>query len=43
MNRLLLVACLALAPGSAGAQFSINLNRLVDTVKNVGKATSEID
>ncbi len=43
MKRLVLVACLALAPGSAGAQFSINLNRLVDTVKNVGKATSEID
>jgi len=43
MNRLLLIACLALASGTAGAQFSINLNRLVDTVKNVGKATAEID
>ena len=43
MNRLLLIVCLALAAGPAGAQFNFNLNRLIDTVKNVGKATSEID
>lgn len=42
MRRLLAGACLALAAGSACAQFSFNLNRLVDTVKNVGKATGEI-
>ena len=42
MNRLLFVACLALAAAPAAAQFNFNLNRLVDTVKNVGKATGEI-
>ena len=42
MRRLLAGACLALAAGSACAQFNFNLNRLVDTVKNVGKATGEI-
>lgn len=42
MKRLLAIACLALAAAPAAAQFNINLNRLVDTVKNVGKATGEI-
>ena len=42
MSRLLLVACLALCAAPAAAQFNFNLNRLVDTVKNVGKATGEI-
>jgi len=45
MRLLLLLAGLA-AAASAQAQFrlpSIDVNRLVDTVKNVGKATREID
>ena len=42
MSRLLLAACLALGAAPAAAQFNFNLNRLVDTVKNVGKATGEI-
>ena len=42
MSRLLLVACFALGAAPAAAQFNFNLNRLVDTVKNVGKATGEI-
>ena len=42
MSRLLLLACVALAAAPAAAQFNFNLNRLVDTVKNVGKAAGEI-
>lgn len=42
MNRLLLTACLWLLAGPAGAQLNFNLNRLVDGVKNVGKASAEI-
>jgi len=42
VRTLALLACLALA-APAEAQFNINLNRLLDTAKNVGKATSEID
>ena len=42
MTRLLLLACVALAAAPAAAQFNFNLNRLVDTVKNVGKAAGEI-
>ena len=42
MSRVLLIACLALGTAPAAAQFNFNLNRLVDTVKNVGKATGEI-
>ena len=42
MSRLLVLACLALAAAPAAAQFNFNLNRLVDTVKNVGKAAGEI-
>jgi len=42
VSRLLLLACVALAAAPAAAQFNFNLNRLVDTVKNVGKAAGEI-
>jgi predicted Zn-dependent protease len=44
MKPLPLIACLLLAAAApAQAQFNINLNRLLDTAKNVGKATTEID
>jgi predicted Zn-dependent protease len=42
MRRLALLAALLLAAGGAQAQFNLNLNRLFDTAKNVGKATGEI-
>jgi len=38
------LACLAaLAAAPAQAQFNLNLNRLLDTAKNVAKATGEVD
>lgn len=38
------LACLAaLAAAPARAQFNLNLNRLLDTAKNVAKATGEVD
>lgn len=43
MNRFRILACCALfAALPAQAQFNLNLNRLLDTAKNVGKATGEI-
>lgn len=39
----LLLALLLLAAGSAQAQFNLDINRLVNTVKNVGQALKEID
>jgi predicted Zn-dependent protease len=39
---LVLAACLALAAAPAAAQFKLDLNRLIDTAKNVGKAAGEI-
>ena len=41
--RLFALLLAGLIPLSANAQFNLNLNRLVDSVKNVGKATMEID
>jgi len=44
-QRLALLACLALAAAPAQAQFNLrnlNIDKLVDTAKNVAKATSEI-
>jgi predicted Zn-dependent protease len=41
--RLFLAALALLAAGSAQAQFRLDLNRVIDSVKNVGKATLEID
>lgn len=45
MTRVALLACLALAAAGAHAQFNLrnfDINKLVDTAKNVVKATSEI-
>ena len=43
MSRAALLACLALAASApAEAQFNLDLNRLLDTAKNVGKAVGEI-
>ena len=41
--RLLIAVAALLATAPAQAQFNININKLVDSVKNVGKATLEID
>jgi predicted Zn-dependent protease len=44
MRRLALLACAGLlAAPPAQAQFNLNINKLLDTAKNVGKATGEID
>jgi predicted Zn-dependent protease len=41
--RTLITGCvLAAFSAAAGAQFNLNLNRLIDTVKSVGQATTEI-
>jgi beta-barrel assembly-enhancing protease len=42
MSRVAAALCLVLAAGAAQAQFRLDLNRLMDTAKNVGKATKEI-
>jgi predicted Zn-dependent protease len=41
--RLVLAALLALAVAPAHAQFNLDFNRIIDTVKKVGKATRDID
>jgi predicted Zn-dependent protease len=42
--RALIVGCVLSAfSAAAGAQFNLNLNRLLDTVKSVGQATTEIN
>jgi len=44
MNRLLaLLLFTACAAGEAQAQFGININRLIDSARNVGRAATEID
>ena len=44
MRALAALALLALAAaGPADAQFNLNINRLIDTARNVGRATGEID
>jgi predicted Zn-dependent protease len=44
MRRMLLIACLyCLATASAQAQFNLDINRLIDTAKSLGQATTEID
>jgi len=43
MRHVLALLVLAAAVAPAQAQFSININRLIDAAKNVGRATAEID
>ncbi|MDX1375650.1 MAG: M48 family metalloprotease [Burkholderiales bacterium] len=43
MRALLLAGLLCLATGSARAQFNLDINRLIDTAKSLGQATTEID
>ena len=43
MRRLAFAMLLALATGGAQAQFNFNINKILDTAKNVRKATHEID
>jgi predicted Zn-dependent protease len=44
MRRTILVVCLwCLASTSAQAQINLDINRLIDTAKNIGQANTEID
>ena len=44
MMRAILIACLlCLASASAQAQFSLDINRLIDTAKSLSQASTEID
>jgi predicted Zn-dependent protease len=44
MMRAILIACLlSLASAGAQAQFSLDINRLIDTAKSLGQASTEID
>ncbi|HYC13457.1 MAG TPA: M48 family metalloprotease [Stellaceae bacterium] len=43
MTRALLAIALALIPAAAAAQFNLNLNKLIDTGKNIREATRDVN
>ena len=43
MRRTLLAFAMALVPAAAAAQFNLNLNRIIDTGKNIREATRDVN